>query len=401
MGILNLLFSNRKAERDALPADQLPAPGSWPFFIKAPLILLGLSLLVFIMIVLRDVLVPVGFATLIAILLNPVVNRLMKWRIPKPVSILLAVLMAAVLFAAVMFFIVSQLSQFSEFLPQLKQTSTQMLEKLQTWVESTFNYPKAKQAAALQKAQGDVQPMLTGMVVSIFGALGVFVLLPIYTFLILYYKPLFLNFFYDVFEDKYGGKVAEILGETKIAIQKYVSGLLIETVVVAVLNTSALLLLGVRYALLLGVIGALLNLIPYIGGLVAISLPVIISLVDNPGDLTIPVLTAGSYLLIQFIDNNLLVPRIVSSKVDVNAFMSIIVILMGGAMWGVAGMFLSIPFIAICKIVFDRIDGLKPWGKILGVKMEGYPPSNVVNETDANAVNKEEKAEEDDQAVKN
>ncbi len=391
MGILSLLFSKKSKQDNSMAAVPLQPTDSWPFFIKAPLILLGLSLLVFIMIVLRDVLVPVCFASLIAILLNPVVNRLMKWRIPKAVSILLAVLLAAVLFAGVMFFIISQLSQFSEFLPQLKQTGTQMLEKLQAWVDTTFNYPKAKQAAALQKAQGDVQPMLTGMVVSVFGGLGVFILLPIYIFLILYYKPLFLNFFYEVFEDKYGGKVAEILGETKMAIQKYVSGLLIETVVVAVLNTSALLIIGVRYALLLGVIGALLNLIPYIGGLVAISLPVIISLVDNPGDLTIPLLVAGSYLLIQFIDNNLLVPRIVSSKVDVNAFMSIIVILMGGAMWGVSGMFLSIPLIAICKIIFDRIDGLKPWGKILGVKMEAYPPVNVVSEIDAEAVNKTEK----------
>jgi len=77
-------------------------------------------------------------------------------------------------------------------------------------------------------------------------------------------------------------------------------------------------------------------------------------------------LVVGAYALIQFIDNNILVPRIVSSKVQINALISIVIVLLGAALWGISGMFLSIPFIAVLKIIFDRIDGLKPWGKLLG-----------------------------------
>jgi predicted PurR-regulated permease PerM len=73
-----------------------------------------------------------------------------------------------------------------------------------------------------------------------------------------------------------------------------------------------------------------------------------------------------AYVIIQFIDNNILVPRIVSSKVQINALISIIVVLLGGSLWGVPGMFLSIPFVAILKIIFDRVPDLKPWGKLLG-----------------------------------
>jgi predicted PurR-regulated permease PerM len=131
------------------------------------------------------------------------------------------------------------------------------------------------------------------------------------------------------------------------------------------MNSGALLLLKVEYAVLLGVIGAILNMIPYIGGIIAIALPVLMATVTKDGFSTqIGVIIA--YAIIQFIDNNILVPRIVSSKVQINALFSILVVLLGGELWGVSGMFLSIPFVAILKIIFDRIDELKPWGKLLG-----------------------------------
>jgi AI-2 transport protein TqsA len=126
-----------------------------------------------------------------------------------------------------------------------------------------------------------------------------------------------------------------------------------------------LLLLGVQYAILLGVIGALLNMLPYIGGIVAIALPIIIATVTKDG-FTTQLLIIAAYAVIQFIDNHFLVPLLVSSRVKINAFFSIVIVLLGGALWGVSGMFLSIPFLAILKIIFDRVPEMKPWGKLLG-----------------------------------
>ncbi|RYY37982.1 MAG: AI-2E family transporter, partial [Sphingobacteriaceae bacterium] len=107
------------------------------------------------------------------------------------------------------------------------------------------------------------------------------------------------------------------------------------------------------------------NLIPYLGGIIAIALPVLMATVTKDG-FTTQLGVIGAYIFIQFIDNNILVPRIVSSKVQINALMSIIIVLLGNQLWGIPGMFLSIPFVAVLKIVFDRIEGLKPWGKLLG-----------------------------------
>jgi predicted PurR-regulated permease PerM len=142
-------------------------------------------------------------------------------------------------------------------------------------------------------------------------------------------------------------------------------GLLIEALIVAAMNSTALLILGVKYAILLGLIGALLNMLPYIGGIIAITLPLLMATVTKNGYATqLGILVA--YIVIQFIDNNFLIPKIVSSKVQINALVSIVIVLLGGALWGVAGMFLSIPFVAILKIICDRVDGMKPLGKLLG-----------------------------------
>jgi len=81
---------------------------------------------------------------------------------------------------------------------------------------------------------------------------------------------------------------------------------------------------------------------------------------------SVGLLILGLYIFVQFIDNHYITPNVVASKVKINALVSVIVVLIGGALWGVPGMFLSIPLTAIMKVVFDHIDGLKPWGFLLG-----------------------------------
>ena len=359
---------------------------SAPFYFRATVVLMGIAVFFYCMQLLRDVLVPVAFATLIAILLNPIVNRLMKWKVPKVISILLALLLALLLFAGIIFFISSQVAHFSELAPQLKTKSTEILNTAQQWLKNTFNWPVAKQDASMKKALDSSQQFIGQTIGGLFGIIGVVVLLPIYTFLILYYKPLFLNFFYEVFDDRHEKKVADVLSETKGAVQSYIVGLLTETVIVAAMNSVALLIIGVKYAILLGVIGGLLNMIPYIGGLIAIALPVLMAILTGDSYTTALIIVAA-YAVIQFVDNNVLVPNIVASKVDVNAFIAIIIVILGGTLWGVAGMFLSVPFVAVCKIIFDRVPDLKPWGKVLGVELgEPPPPEEVVSKIDEQAM---------------
>lgn len=336
----------------------------YPFFIKAPLILLGLVIFVFILSILRDVMVPLAFAALIAILLNPLCVRL-EQKMNKIVAIIISMLIAILALAGLAYFLSSQIAHFFDNVDAMKQKFAEMLVNIQKWLEQTFGIAVQKQVQMVKEAANGSKAVIGETLSGALGVLSVIFLIPVYTFLIMLYKTLILNFLYEVFSEENQQKVGEILTETKAAIQSYIVGLLIETGIVAVMNSCALLILGVQNAILIGVIGAILNLLPYIGGIIAIALPVLMATLTTDG-FTTQLLIIASYALIQFIDNNILVPRIVSSKVQINALISIVVVLLGAALWGVPGMFLSIPFIAVLKIIFDRIEGLKPWGKLLG-----------------------------------
>ena len=344
---------------------------SEPFYKKSTLILLGLILFVYVLYTLSDILVPLAFSLLLAILLNPLYNRLQKIRIPKVLAIILTLLIAIFVLAGLLYFLSSQIVQFGEMAPLLKQKFSQILSDLQSYIESTFGISLQKQLQLIKETANTGKALAGKTVTSVLGMFSLLFLLPVYIFLLLFYKPLILNFLFEAFSRENSGPIADILQETKSAIQSYIVGLLIEASIIAVLNSTALTILGVKYGILLGVIGAILNLIPYIGGLIAIILPVLMATLTKDG-YTTQLGIIGAYLFIQFIDNNILVPRIVSSKVKLNALASILAVLLGGALWGFSGMFLSIPFMAVLKIIFDRIESLKPWGKLLGDQIPDY-----------------------------
>ncbi|MDB5156220.1 MAG: family transporter [Mucilaginibacter sp.] len=342
-----------------------PREKEYPFYLKATVILFGLILLVYVFSVLGGILVPLAFAAFLAILLNPLVNALMNKKIPKALAIILSLLLAVVFLTALFYFLSTQIAQFSASFPVLKQKFIAISDSLEQWIYLRFNVSTEKQVAFIKQALDNSQSLLGQTVGTVLGTLSVVFLLPVYIFMLLFYKTLILNFFFEVFKEKHSKEVAEILKETKLAIQTYIVGLLIEMVIVAILNSTALLLLGVKYAILLGVIGAILNMLPYIGGIIAIALPVLIATVTKDGYSTqLGIIVA--YMVIQFIDNNIIFPRFVSIKVQINALISIVIVLLGNALWGISGMFLSVPFVAVIKIIFDRIDELKPWGKLLG-----------------------------------
>ena len=336
-----------------------------PFYMKATIVLLGLTLLVYALFTLKDVLVPLAFSSLLAVLLNPLVNRLQQRRVPKIGAIVMSLLVALIVIGGLAYFLSSQIARFTDQLPLLKKKFAELLAQLQQQVDQRFGLNMEKQHEMISDAQEKMKPLVGQTLGTLAGTLFMMFLLPVYTYLFLYYKNLLLDFLYEVFAPENSKEVGVVLQETKGAIQNYMVGLLVEALIVATLNSVALMLLGVDYAILLGVLGAVLNVLPYIGGIVSTALPVLMAIVTGHGYQT-SLGVIAAYLLIQFIDNQFLVPYIVSSRVKINALVSIIVVLLGDALWGVPGMFLSIPFVGVLKLIFDRIPELKPWGKLLG-----------------------------------
>jgi predicted PurR-regulated permease PerM len=337
----------------------------YPFYLKSTIILFGLILLVYTIFNLKEILIPISFSLMLAILLNPLANWFHKKKIPRVLSIALSMLIAIIAIMGIAYFLSSQIANFSDQLPLLKKKFTELFAQLQATIDQQLNINIEKQNQWIAQTGSSMQPIIGQTLGTVVSSVALIFLLPVYTFLFLFYKSLILNFLHEVFAEKNSKEVAVVLSQTKGAIQSYMVGLLLEALIVATLNSIALLILGVKYAILLGVIGAILNVIPYIGGIIAIALPLIIATITEDGFHTqLGIIVA--YIAIQFIDNHFLVPYIVSSKVKINALISIITVLLGGAVWGLSGMFLSIPFVGVLKIICDKIPELKPWGKLLG-----------------------------------
>ena len=348
---------------------------TWPLYAKITSLILLVYLVLYGLYLGQDILSPLGFAFLFAVLLRPLEKRFIKWHVPKILAIVLTLVIAILFVAGLVTFLSKQITSFVKDIPAIKHNLNDLWHQFQHWLTVTFNLSKAQQEKILQKATADTMDNIgpgdtLGVVTT---SLATIIIIPVYVFLFLYYRTLLLRFIVELFEEKHQENVNNVIQEIRYVVQHYITGLLTETSIVAVLNIAGLLLIGAPFAILLGLIAAILNLIPYIGGLVAVFLTALITF-TNTGSISTSLWAIVVFMIVQLIDNNFLVPKVIASRVKLNALISIVGVLIGGALCGVSGMFLSIPIIAICKVIFDKVEELQPWGKLLG---DDIPTSTV------------------------
>ncbi len=343
-----------------------------PFYAKASIFFVGLAAFVAILYIAQGIIVPIVFSVIVAILLHPVVNFMVRMRINRICAIVLTLLLTSVVLFAFCALVFSQARQFSESWPVLVDKFTETINQIISGIADYLDIKPQIIHDWITKSKGELlhfsNEAIGQTILSLGNAVMLLLLIPVYIFLILFYQPLLIEFVRRLFFSSDHKQVSEIITQIKSVVQRYLAGLVIEAVMVAALNTAALLILGIDYALLLGIIGALLNVIPYIGGIVAVALPMIVALATK-STAWYAFYVMASYYFIQLIDNNYIVPYIVASKVKINALFSIIVVFVGNAIWGITGMFLSIPLLAIMKLIFDHIESVKPWGFLLGDTM--------------------------------
>lgn len=346
-----------------------------PFYIKSSLFFMGLCALIAILYVAQSIIIPIVFAFIIAILLSPVVDIFVRMKVNRILAIAMTLLLSIIIIFACGAFIVSQASLFADSWPAVVEKFTLLLNNTISQAAAYFDVQPQHIHEWINKTQGELinfnGKAIGQTLMSVGGAVAVLFIIPVYIFVILYYQPLLLEFIRRLFAGNHQTEVTEIVSQTKTVVQRYLLGLIIEAAIIATLDASALLILGIDYAILLGIIAAFLNMIPYIGGIVAVALPMMVALATKESAWS-AVYVLIFYYIIQLFDNNYVVPKIVASKVKINALFSIIVVLVGNMLWGIPGMFLSIPLLAIVKLIFDHIESLKPWGFLLG---DAMPPS--------------------------
>ncbi len=341
-----------------------------PNYAKLAFTLLSLCLIIAMLYIGQNILAPILMSMLFAILLRPVVRFLnIKLKFPHVIAVLVTVIIFIGFITGIVLFVSNQIGAISNDWDTIKKNLEIHYHHLQKWAKQTLNISYQEQEKYIKQAkngatQGDntiVSNTIGNFTEMLFSAF----LIPFYTFLILLYRNLFMRFLTKLVKKDSQSKLQEILCNIKVAIQSFLVGLLMEVGIVTTLTTVGFLIVGVPYALLLGTITGLMNLIPYVGILIAGMLSIVATLtVSTDVSSVFGVITV--YIIVQLIDNNLLIPLVVSSKVRINAFVSVVSIIIGGAIAGVAGMFLAIPVLAILKVIFDRIPSMEPWGYLMG-----------------------------------
>lgn len=348
-----------------------------PFYAKVSLVILGLFAFVSMLFVAQRIIVPLIYATIMAVVLSPMVDFFVRLRFNRILAITVTITLVICLAFAIITFLGAQAGRFAETFPLLFDKFRELTAQLSTWISETFHVDSQRINSWLVEMRSELvstgKSAIGKTLIYTGNALIIVVLIPVYVFMILYYQPLLLEFVHRLFRMQRKGDVNEVLIAIKKIVRSYLAGLLVEAVIIASLNSLSLFLIGIDYAILLGVIGAIVNIIPYVGGALGVSLPVILAITTKPS-LSYALMVVGAYVIIQFIDNHYVVPKIVASRVKLNALVSVVVVLAGSALWGIPGMLISIPLTAIVKVICDHIEELKPWGYLLGDTMPALIP---------------------------
>lgn len=321
----------------------------------------------------RTLLVPMSLAALLAMLMLPLCKKFESWRLPRGLAIVLCILIILLTFLGLIFLFSWQIADFARDIPSLQAQLNKKLDMIQSFVEQQTNVSPERQLQYIRQQFStfleSAGQYMTGILSATTGTLATISIISIYIFFFMFYREKFQRFFMMITPQEEHDKVKDITSQISLVTQQYLSGVLIVIVILSVLNSVGLLIIGIRQAIFLGCLAGILNIIPYIGVLIGSLLPITIALLTKDG-IGPAIAVGGVFAFNQFLENNFLTPNIVGGKVKINPLASIIALLIGGSLWGVAGMILFIPFLGIAKIIFDNIESLRPYGYLIGDESE-------------------------------
>ncbi len=307
-------------------------------------------------------LAPLVLAALFSYLLYPIGNFLEKHGVPRILANLACILTAAGVVTAVVFFFSEQVGIFSDDYPAMKEQAVQNLKNIEEWVVSSFNLSRENVRTWLDDRlhdlgnSGNTLKMAFRVTSNTLVVLG---LMPVYIFLMLYYRNKFYEFILQIAPDKEANRTANILNKVNNVAEKYMTGVFIVVLILSVTHSVALSIIGLKYPILLGITAALFNFIPYFGTLIGAIIPLLFSILAMDS-LNYTLWVVIYFLIIQFVENNILTPNITGGIVRLNPLVTILSLIVGSMIWGVVGMLVIIPIMAMFRIFCEHIAFLKP-----------------------------------------
>ncbi len=335
---------------------------------KLVILMLFFLLLYTFLVEFKNFLYPIFLGILFAYLLYPAAKFFERFSIPRIPGILLSVFVGIILVYGTIFFIYAQLRYLLKDLPDLETQAVTNIDIFFSQLESQIGAISDDQQLNLKKtvsnffqaSTDNLDFLLTSTAQTVFTIF----IMPVYVFFLLYYRNKYRDFILMVLPEKGHQKTDEIIMEVSIVVKKYMGGVFIVVLILFVLNSVGLYIVGVEYAILLGLIAAICNFIPYFGTIIGYSFPLVMALLTGGGPGT-AIGVVILFIIIQFTENNILTPNITGGQVRINPFFIILSVLIGGIIWRIPGMFIVVPLMATLRIICEKIDVLKPWAFLI------------------------------------
>jgi len=361
--VLNIYYLNIRRMKTVEKELRLPA------YLRIVVILAGIVLTVFVMVSAKSILVPLLISGLLAILISPLASWLESRKVPKFLAAAVSVVALLAFLTGLAYFFYNQLLGFSDDLSLLNARMSELIASVNVFLE---NHIEGSVPISMSSIQNTVYGYLTenmstltqGLIATATTLTVVFIL-PIYIFLFVYYRSFLIEFLMRAFPLRHQRKVSVVIHNVKKVAQNYITGMFLVILILAVLNSIALYSLGIKHALLFAVFAAMLNVIPFVGPFIGALLPITYALLTKDS-LWYPFGVFLVFYVIQLAESNLFTPKIVGGKVSMNPLMTILALFVGNYIWGLAGMILFIPGMAILKVIFDEIPAMAPYGFLLG-----------------------------------
>lgn len=335
---------------------------------KAVNIALLITFLLGIMYFARTIFIPLTFGVILAMLLFPVARFFEKWHIPRLLSILFTMILVISFLVGVIMFFSTQLIGLFDNIKNFGQLLERLLNKVYSFINEKvvpegydLHLEDLGNSGTILKSSTEFlrQTIITSTTMITYS---IFVI--IYVFLFLLYRSSFRKFIMIHFTDENAYAAQGLISKIQKVAQNYFFGLFIVVLIVGTLNGLGLWFIGIDYPFLFGYLAAVLTIIPYIGTTLGGTLPFLYALFIYD-DIWMALAVVALYAGVQTLEGNFLTPKIVGSSVSLNPLFALIALIIGGFMWGIAGMILFIPLMAILKVIFDNIESLKPYGILL------------------------------------
>lgn len=319
----------------------------------------------------KTFLVPIAYALLIALVLYPLCRFFERKGFGKGLSVVIPIVLLCLLFVGLLFLLSYEMVVLSAKWGLLQEKIDPLVYKIQANLESRLGWTAEKQLSWLKDYLGQLSQnagtLLSNTATVILSALINLIIIPVYAALILIYRVKLSVFLMEVLPESYKSKLAVVLHETVTLFSKFIRGMVLVYILVGLLNTLGLWMIGVENPLLYGMITAVMTIIPYFGIVISALLPITFSWIET-GSVLQPLLIVAVFTVVQYLEANLIFPYVVGRQVGLNTLAAILTIFLGAFFWGVAGMILFLPFLAVFRLFAGHYPELAAWNKVLGLK---------------------------------